>query len=130
MTGWKRLLLIGFGWCIGTGVASAASLAVFLWYQGRPKPPKPWDTSSIKASYDYMQTEGEKHTVTVLYTLENTTDFDYRVDDAHDVMMNAKLEKKNSLSPFKDELSSIDFPIFVPAKKRTSSESISLIRLM
>ena len=120
MTGWKRFVLIGLGWGIGTGVALAASLAVFLWYQARPKPPKPWDASSIKASYDYMETEGDKDTVAILYTLENTTDFDYRIEDKNEVTMNAKLERQNSLSPFKDELSSIDLPVLVPAKKRIS----------
>ena len=118
MTGWKRFLLIGFGWGTGTGVALAASLAVFLWYQARPKPPKPWDTSSIKATYDYMDTEGDKNTIAMFYTLENTTDFDYRIQDKSEVTMNAKLGKQSSLSEFKDDFSRIDYPIFIPAKKR------------
>jgi hypothetical protein len=118
---WKRPLLIGVGWGIGTSVGLAAALVMFLWYQTRPKPPnppKPWDTSSIKATYDYVGTEGNTNTIVVFYTLENTTDFDYRVEDAHNVTMTAKLEQQNSLSLFSDELSKIDYPIFVPAKKR------------
>jgi hypothetical protein len=116
---WKKPLLIGLGWGIGTAVGLVAALAVFLSYQSRPKPPKPWNTSSIKATYDYVETEGDKNTIVVFYTLENMTNFDYRVEDAHDVMMNAKLEKQDSLSPFGyDKLSKIDYPVFVPARKR------------
>lgn len=50
---WKKPLLIGLGWGVGTAVGLAAALAVFLWYQSRPKPTKPWNTSSIKATTMY-----------------------------------------------------------------------------
>jgi len=49
--------------------------------------------------------------------LENTTDFDYRVEDGHDILVSAKLQKQNNLSPFHED-GKIDYPIFVPAKKR------------
>jgi hypothetical protein len=116
---WKKPLLTGLGWGIGTAIGLTAALAVFLWYQNRPEPPKPWNTSSIMATYDYVATEGEENTIVVFYTLENMTDFDYRVQDAHDVTMSAKLEKQDSLSLFgTDKLSKIDYPVVVPAKKR------------
>jgi hypothetical protein len=115
---WKKPLLVGLGWGIGTAVGLAAALALFLWYQSKPKPPKPWDTASIKATYDYAATEGDKNTIVVFYTLENMTDFDYRIEDSPEITMSAKLARQNSLSTFTDKLSKIDYPIVVPAKKR------------
>lgn len=54
----------------------------------------------------------------VSYALENTTDFDYRVMDATNVTMTAKLKSQNELSLFSEKAGTIDYPIFVPAKKR------------
>jgi hypothetical protein len=120
MTEWKRPLLVGAGWGFGMAIGLAIVFAGLLWYEGRPKapkPPKPWDTASIKAEYDYAYTEGDKNEIVSYYTLENTTVFDYRVEDDHYVTMSARLRKQNSLSPF-SEREKIDYPIFVPAKKR------------
>lgn len=114
---WKRPLLIGVGWGLGTAVGLAVLLGGFLWYRSRPKPPKPWNTSAIKAEYDYLGTEGDKNTIVFYYTLENTTDFDYRIEDGHDIAMNGKLGREHSLSLFSG-FEKIDYPIAVPAKKR------------
>jgi hypothetical protein len=120
MGDWKRPFLIGAGWGLGTVFGLAIALGGFLWYQSRPrppKPPKPWDSASIKAQYDDVDTEGDKHTIVFNYTLENTTDFDYQIEDSHNVIMTAKLQRQNDLSPF-GVLEKIDYPIFAPAKKR------------
>jgi hypothetical protein len=120
MTEWKRPLFIGIGWGLGTAVGLAVLVGGFLWYQGRPKPPKPpkpWDTAAIKAEYDHADTEGEKNTIIIYYTLENTTDFDYRIESGDQILMSATLMKQKNLSPF-DENEKIDYPVFVPAKKR------------
>jgi hypothetical protein len=52
------------------------------------------------------------------YTLENTTDFDYRVEDGNQITMTGRLEPENSLTPFLKPEGVVDYPIFVPAKKR------------
>lgn len=117
---WKKSLLVGVGWGLGTALGLAILFGGFLWYESRPsppKPPKPWDTRAIRAEYDYASTEGDNNNIVIYYTLENTTSFDYRVEDGHDVTMNATLERENSLSPFSD-FEKIDYPIFIPAKKR------------
>lgn len=118
---WKRPLLIGVGWGLGWGFGTAVGLVGlvggFVWYQSRPKPPKPWNTSAIKAEYVYVQTERDKNTIVFYYTLENSTDFDYRVEDGHDIVMNKRFERKNNLSRF-TEHETIDYPILVPARKR------------
>lgn len=114
---WKRPLLIGVGWGLGTVVGLAVLLGGFLWYRSRPKPPKPWNTSAVKAEYDLAETEGDSNTIVVRYTLENTTEFDYRAYEGQDVMMSSKLKEQKSLLPTANLLK-IDYPIFVPAKKR------------
>jgi hypothetical protein len=117
---WKKPLLIGIGWGAGTAVGLALIVGGFLLYQSRPKPPqppKPWNVSAIKAEYDTTDTEGVKNTVVFYYTLENMTDFDYRIENADHVLMSATLLKQKHLSPF-DQNQTIDYPIFVPARKR------------
>ncbi len=116
----EKPLFIGIGWGFATAVGLALLVGGFLWYQSRPKSPKPpkaWDTAAIKADYDSTNTEGDKNTVVFYYTLENTTDFDYRIEDAQSVLMSATLMKQKNFSPF-GENERIDYPIFVPAKKR------------
>src|SRR5277367_6172363 len=115
MAEWKRPLFIGVGWGIGTAVGLMVLVGAFFWYEGRTKTPKAWNTTAVTAEYDYALTEGSNNDIVVFYTLENTTDFDYRVDDAHDIAISAKLLKENSLVPFTPE-EKIDYPIFVPAK--------------
>lgn len=117
MVEWKKPLFIGIGWGLGTAAGLAAVLGVAFWYQSRPNPPRPWNTSSIKAQYDYVDTEGDKNTVVFYYVLENTTDFDYRIEDGQNVTMSAKLRREDELSPFSG-WQKIDYPLFVPAKKR------------
>ncbi len=116
---WKKALLIGLGWGVGTALGLAILVGGFLRYQSKPKPPKPWDSKSIKAEYDHVTTEGDDNHVVIYYVLENTTDFDYRVTDAYNVRMSAKLEDQNSLRAF-SENEKIDYPVSVPARKRVS----------
>lgn len=120
---WKKALLIGVGWGLGTAAGLAIIFGGFLWYESRPRPPvppKPWDSSSIKAEYDYASTEGDKNEIVIAYTLENMTDFDYRAVDGTNVTTTAKLQREKELSPFSADSGWIDYPIFVPAKKRVS----------
>lgn len=120
MVDWKRPLLIGIGWGLGTALGVVLFVGGFLWYQSRPKPPKPpkpWNTAAIKAEFDRVDTEGEDNNIVVSYTLENTTEFDYRVENGMNLILSARLEKEQSLAPF-SKLTKIDFPIFIPARKR------------
>lgn len=117
---WKRSLLVGIGWGLGTAIGLVLIAGGFLWYQSRPKPPvppKPWNTSAIKAEYDYLDTEGDHNNIVLYYTLENTTDFDYRVEKNASITLSAKLLREKSLSVDSDP-DTIDLPIVVPAKKR------------
>jgi hypothetical protein len=120
MTEWKKPLFIGIGWGLGTAIGVVLLVGGFLWYQSRPKPPKPpkpWNAAAIKAEYDRVGVVGEKNEMVFYYTLENTTDFDYRVEEGHSILMSAKLRKHNNLVAFTGH-EGIDYPIVVPAKKR------------
>jgi hypothetical protein len=115
--GWKRPILIGVGWGLGTAVGLVVLVGGFFWYEARPQPPKPGNPAAIKAEYDMADTEGDDNNIVVYYTLENTTDFDYRAEKSDDIKFNAKLQRENSLSPSGD-LGRIEYPIMMPAKKR------------
>jgi hypothetical protein len=75
MAEWKRQLLIGIGWGLGTALGVVLLLGGFFWYQSRPKPPKPWNSTAIKAYYNGAGVEGETSLVFIAYSLENTTNF-------------------------------------------------------
>ena len=114
---WKKFLLLGVGWGLGTAAGLAVILACYVWYQSRPKPPKPWNRTSIKAEYNYVDIEGSKNSMLFNYTLENATDFDYHVEDVTHGNLNAMLSQQNSLIGM-GEAGKLDYPISVPARKR------------
>jgi hypothetical protein len=84
MAEWKRPLLIGVGWGLGTAVGLVLLVGGFLWYQGRPKPPKPWNTRAIEAHYSDIQFfEGEKGKTlraSFVFDLRNNTAADYTLE--------------------------------------------------
>lgn len=98
-------------------MALAVCLFGYLYYEGRPRPPKPWDPNAVTAQFEYVATEGDKQNLVFSYTLENRTDFDFRLTEGASVQMNAKLGQEQSLVPFAD-YGKLDYPIFVPARKR------------
>jgi hypothetical protein len=114
---WKRIALRSFFGGVGMAVALAAIVGGWLWYESRPKPPKPWNRAAIKAEYESADTEGSNNTIVVYYVLENTTDFDYQIEDGSSVSLDAQLDKDHSLSNDVNILS-VTYPVVVLAKKR------------
>ena len=116
---WKRLFIKAAG--VGAGFALILSIlaSAGIWYMNRPKPPKPWDTKAITAEYIDADVEGDKNTLVFNYTLQNNTEFDYRVADTIGITVGAKLKRENSLSLGGSGSFSLDYPIFVPAHGRT-----------
>jgi hypothetical protein len=115
----KRWIITGASFGGGLAIVLALIIGGYLWYESKPRPPKPWDNKAITANYDFVDTEGEKNTIVFYYTLQNNTDFDYRIVDASSVTLMSKLEKTKSLSGTKnDDFLKIDFPILLPAKQR------------
>ena len=111
---WKRLVLISASAGAGVAVTLLLIIGGHNWYQSRPKP---WDTSAVKATFHYIDTEGVNTTLVFMYTLENTTDFDYRLPDKSRAVVMAKLKKEKSLSDDSGYIK-VDYPVFVPAKQR------------
>jgi hypothetical protein len=111
---WKRLVLISAS--AGAGFALMLSLIFggYVWHQSRPKP---WNKGSIKATFDYVDTEDQDNQLVFHYTLENSMNFDYRIEDESNVVIMKKLRKQqNSIldaGTFRG-----DFPVFVPARQR------------
>jgi hypothetical protein len=86
---WKALLLKSFGF--GTGFALVLSLivGVWIWQRNKPKPEKPWDATSIKATYTdlALSTVTDKMWLLIGYSLENNTDTDYHMPNGARLMM-------------------------------------------
>jgi hypothetical protein len=82
---WKRSLLIGIGWGLGTALGVVLLVGGFLWYQSRPKPPKPWNTKAIEAHYANTQFfEGTEKTTlrtALVFDLRNNTATDYTLEE-------------------------------------------------
>jgi hypothetical protein len=117
---WKRLAIVSASAGAGLAVTMALIVGGLLWYSSRPHPPKPWNTSALKATYDYIDTEGDKRTIVFYYTLENKTDADYKVESGVNATIALHLQRQDSLSVERDEsYVKIDYPLFVPAKQRS-----------
>jgi hypothetical protein len=105
---------------------AAAIIGVSLWYQNRPHPPKPWNSKAITATYDYPDTESgpadnvgfRPDQLVFYYTLENTTDFDYRIPQRDQFQLTGKLARENSLTGDDQNLTLGGEPLFLPAKQR------------
>lgn len=117
MHSWKKIVLISAAVGAGFAIMGTLIVGVFLWYSSRPKAPTPWDTNKITATFDYIDTEGEKHNLVFYYVLDNHTDFDYRIPDDTGISLTGKLEQQKALSSF-GKYEEIDYPVFVPARQR------------
>lgn len=100
----------------GVVITAALILGTFFWYESRPKP---WNSTAIAAIYNSIDTEGEKNTFVFYYTLENNTDFDYKISFLSDVVLLAKLKRGDSLSgKINDKFFQPDYRILLPARQR------------
>jgi hypothetical protein len=118
VTGWKRVVLAGVSMGAGAAIALFLVGGGYVWYAARPKPPKPWNTSAIRAVFDRVDTEGEKNAVAFRYTLENTTEFDFRLTRRDNLHLMAKLGEPASLMDDVAFFEVFDLPIYVPARQK------------
>ena len=115
----KHWIITGASFGAGLAITLALIIGGYLWYSSKPKPPKPWDTKAITATYDRVDTEGDNNTIVFYYILQNNTDYDYHIVDASNVTLMDKLEKQKSLSWGKsDQFLKFDYPLLLPAKQR------------
>jgi hypothetical protein len=118
MVSWKSILLRSAGFGAGFAVALCGIVGFWIWYSGRPEPPKAWNKHAIGAEYDYVRPAGDKDYLAFHYTLQNNTDFDYRVESDAGIEITAKLKQEKAFSQFAYHYVTTDYPIFVPARSR------------
>jgi hypothetical protein len=118
MSSWKTILLRSVGFGIGVTLALCGLAACLIWYNDRPKPPKPWDKQAIVAEYDGARLYGEKDDISFFYMLQNNTDLDYRIESKSGVEVTAKLKQEKGFSTFGAGFVTTDYPVFVPARSR------------
>jgi hypothetical protein len=98
VTDWKRPLFVGIGWGLGTAVGLVILVGGFLWYESRPKPPKPWNTRAIEAHYSNTQFFAEKGSTLqagFVFDLRNNTAADYTLE-AHPSDTTVVMQKMKS----------------------------------
>jgi hypothetical protein len=122
MAPWKKLLLKATGVGAGFAVTTALILATVLWWSSRPPKQKPWDDKSIVASYEGLDTESDSNKLRFIYTLENKTDADYRVENDSQVHLGPFLKQFQELSFADAETMHSDYPIYIPARSRVRFE--------
>jgi hypothetical protein len=118
MPTWKLIFLRSAGFGTGFAIALCAIAGSLFWYNGRPKPPKPWNKQAITAEYDFVRPAGDKDNLTFHYVLQNNTDLDYRVDSDVGIEITGRLRKEKGLRQFASHYETTEYPIFVPAKNR------------
>jgi hypothetical protein len=119
MASLKKIAVVSFSF--GAGIAFIAALIIggFFWYESKPKPPAPWNTTAITPKYDHIGTEEEFNYLVFYYILQNNTDYDYQISDLSNIVILAKLKRQDSFSGDKDSpYLTTDYPIFIPAGKR------------
>lgn len=82
--------------------------------------PKPWNSKAIIATFDYPDVEGDTNpkTIVLYYTLENTTEADYRTPKKDQLEINGRLRRENSLSAGGSLISIDEDENFLPPKQR------------
>jgi hypothetical protein len=119
MPSWKKILLRSAGFGAGFAVALCGVVGFWIWYGDRPKPPKAWNKEAITAEYDYVRPAGDKNNLVFYYTLQNNTDFDYRIDSDAEIEISSRLRKQKEFGEFagKKDLTT-EYPVFLPARNR------------
>ncbi len=77
-----------------------------------------WHPQAIKATYlasQLKETDKTHCTLTLSYDLENNTDFDYRLDEGRELVIQSRLKSDGSLS--QQEPIQLSYPVFLPAKQ-------------
>jgi hypothetical protein len=113
----KRALAIAFAFGAGVALIGLAALALLSWRASRPKP---WNTTTIVARFDSVDTEGQEKKLVFYYILQNNTDRDFRINSQQELVLTGKLERQQSLTQESSkEFFSGELPVFIPARRRT-----------
>jgi hypothetical protein len=89
---------MGFG--AGFAIVVCAAVGTWIWYDSKPKPPKPWNSSALKATdppffsaFSVVGKTGSPDTSSVKfgYTIQNNTDSDYEMEKGDQLKVLVKL---------------------------------------
>jgi hypothetical protein len=89
LSGWRTVLLKSIGFGAGFALVLSMIVGAWVWRSNRPKPQKPWDAASIRATYTdlALTTLTDKMVILIGYSLENNTDTDYHQPSDTRLMM-------------------------------------------
>lgn len=111
----RRVFVRFAGFGAGAVLALGLLRGAVVWFASRPRPPEPWNSTAITASFDDVSTEGDASTLVFSYVLENKTQVDYRLESQQVLLLQLKKEKILSQQ---DTGLSIELPIFLPSGRR------------
>jgi hypothetical protein len=113
----KNNILIAAGLGGGFAVILAAVAGTWVWYEVRPHKDPGWNSTAIKATFKdvVITTSTPNWKLTFSYILENTTNSDYSIDGASQVIM-ATLPGGKGFEP--DETLSLPSSFYIPAKQK------------
>jgi hypothetical protein len=108
--------------CAAAFCVAAAITFVALHHSPAPAKaaPAPWNSAAIRSTFagiQVRQVDATTAAVVFFYDIENTTDFDYRIDNVPGMFFLSRLKSDGSLSS--ENQPHLDHPAFVPARNRT-----------
>jgi hypothetical protein len=119
MAEWKRPLLIGVGWGLGTAVGLVVLVGGFLWYQSRPKPPKPWNTAALAIKEPPRFQSADHEHLEFTYSIQNTTNSDYQIVSDEMVKVVARYKDGTLSTPLSTQVRHLELPVFIPANQKS-----------
>ena len=114
---WKRLFIKAAGFGAGVALMLCLIAGASLWYVSRPKPPKPWDSKAIVASYRNVNVEDSDQKISFVYTLSNNTDEDFRLTETDTPEVGLKIDSLDTYAEF-NRFTKLDLPVIIPARKK------------
>jgi len=119
MRPWKKLTTVGI-FALLLGAAAAFAVSRFRHAESASTHPVPWNSDAIRATFAGIQVrevDAGNAAVVLFYDLENTTDFDYRIENSPTMNFLSRLRSDGSLSS--EDQPRLDHAAFVPARNRT-----------
>lgn len=115
---WKRIFLRSAGLGVGFALTLAVILGIVVWYDSRPKPPKPWDNRTIQAVFDRTIPEHAIGKVGLRYSLKNSGNEDFRIENKESIQISIRIGDDDELTPF-NRVVSLETPVFIPAGRKS-----------
>ena len=111
--GWKRLFIKAAGLGAGFAVMLCLIVSGWIWYSSRPKPPRPWDKTSVAGKYQGVNVNSGTLHFEFWYALENTTSQDLTLTSGSEVDIKGKLT--SGILSACGNCINVSYPVFIPA---------------